>query len=605
MVPTTGAQPILPQFRRNASDDRLNEANRNRNNANRLFDSQNNCRGGVNVGTLKYYVGSELPVEWTAQHGCSNPNLKCDIILQYMCENPSSVLGGVRDGTTTETIPQNQNACRDGNCDVDYRFGRHETFKSYQYCQNRERNKGLFQASQQIRGDRNSAIYTRQNPTGNRYGYECTEERDYYPYWHPSEWKDIAVLTDSPERCAYYQANSQNVVDKGTCVNNVTGAYLSHNNPAACLAARIQVNGKWASGKWAASGKWNLPPPVCQAPARSRDNHLGNVMGGYTAHFNWTIPNDVNSRCTLRIRYNITTGDFDGWNTFSDKNDPNGRKVGIKGTAPTSFNRTSSPSDYPLANNPIVDFGIGIKLQLAVNTQQFFRTFQDRSHVFEIAQRPSCVNPLAKIKNLNVRGKRGNIVQTYPSTEYDFTPDRLEIDSNTLVHVQWSGSNTNPNNNDGQGKEGTDRHNLIQLMDNDLSRSYPMSVASSSLVADPFFAYLMSLTEPGHLGGNTRELDDAGTYFNAGLVPAPLPGRHNYMCTRNNNFSNRGQKALINVTPVPFNVALVSPSQGGQIFLRPNKVSTATSALLSTHVFVDFPPGVVATDVPVRFICDA
>ena len=564
-----------------------------------MFDSQNNCRGGVNVGTYKYYVGSELPIEWTAQHGCNNPNDKCDIILQYMCEAPSSLLGGVRDGTTTDTIPRNQNQCRDGNCDVDYRFGRHETFASYNYCETRERNKGLFLASQTLPGNRNSAIYTRQNPNGNRHAYECAEERDYYPYWHPSDWKDIAVITDSPERCAYYQANSQNVVDKGVCVHNVTGVYLSPNNPTACRALKPSAT---TSGKWVSTGKWNLPPPVCQTPDRSRDNHLGNVMGGYPAHFNWTIPSDLNSRCTLRIRYNISTGDFDGWNTFSDKSDTLGLKVQIKGNNRNTTN--TSPSSYPLANNPIVDFGVGIKLQLAVNTAQFSRTFQDRSHVFEIAERPSCVNPMAKIKNLNIRGKRGNIVQVYPSVEYDFIPDRLEIDSNTLVHVQWSGSNTNPNNNDGQGKEGTDRHNLIQLSNNDLSRSYPMSVASSSLVADPFFAYLMSLTEPGALGGNTRELDDAGTYFNAGLVPAPLPGRHNYMCTRNNNFSNRGQKSLINVSPVAYNVALVTPSKGGQIFLRPNKVSTATSAPLSTHVLVDFPPGVVAANVPVRVTCD-
>ncbi len=32
------------------SNNRLNEANNNRNNANRLFDSQNNDRGGYNVG---------------------------------------------------------------------------------------------------------------------------------------------------------------------------------------------------------------------------------------------------------------------------------------------------------------------------------------------------------------------------------------------------------------------------------------------------------------------------------------------------------------------------------------------------------------------------
>ena len=30
----------------------------------RLFDSQNNNRGGYNVGSLYYYVGSKLPIEW-------------------------------------------------------------------------------------------------------------------------------------------------------------------------------------------------------------------------------------------------------------------------------------------------------------------------------------------------------------------------------------------------------------------------------------------------------------------------------------------------------------------------------------------------------------
>ena len=74
---------------------------------------------------------------------------------------------------------------------------------------------GLFTADQKLAGER--SIYTRQNPTGTRRGYECPEERDYYPYWHPTEWKDIAVLTSEPSRCEYYTKESFNVKPKGEC----------------------------------------------------------------------------------------------------------------------------------------------------------------------------------------------------------------------------------------------------------------------------------------------------------------------------------------------------------------------------------------------------
>ena len=72
---------------------------------------------------------------------------------------------------------------------------------------------GLFTADQKLAGKQ--SIYTRQNPTGTRRGYECPEERDYYPYWHPTEWKDIAVLTSDVSRCEYYKKHSYNVEPKG------------------------------------------------------------------------------------------------------------------------------------------------------------------------------------------------------------------------------------------------------------------------------------------------------------------------------------------------------------------------------------------------------
>jgi len=61
----------------------------------RLFDSQNNDRGGYNVGSLYYYAGSILPLEWTNQHSCGDPNNHCNIVFQYMCDSR------LRDGATT------------------------------------------------------------------------------------------------------------------------------------------------------------------------------------------------------------------------------------------------------------------------------------------------------------------------------------------------------------------------------------------------------------------------------------------------------------------------------------------------------------------------
>lgn len=41
------------------------------------------------------------------------------------------------------------------------------------------------------------------------------------------------------------------------------------------------------------------------------------------------------------------------------------------------------------------------------------------------------------------------------------------------------------------------------------------------------------------------ELDDAGTYFDLGPRTITGTGTYHYMCSRNNNFSNRSQKGRI------------------------------------------------------------
>lgn len=55
----------------------------------------------------------------------------------------------------------------------------------------------MFTADQNL--GRRGAISTRQNRNGNRFGFEVPEERDYYPYWAPTPWNDIAIMVSDNE----------------------------------------------------------------------------------------------------------------------------------------------------------------------------------------------------------------------------------------------------------------------------------------------------------------------------------------------------------------------------------------------------------------------
>ncbi|KAF0977879.1 hypothetical protein FDP41_003201 [Naegleria fowleri] len=531
--------------------------------------------GGPDVitPTMYYYVGSVLPIEWTTQHSCGFRNTFCNLVIQYMCDDTSP---GLRDGTpqsetdsATDTIDEKNNN--------NTRYGMHEPMEYYKKCSTRRRNNGLYLADQKQQNPgfllpTSPATHTRQNANGARHGWECPEERDYYPYWHPTPWKDIAIFTHNTSMCEWYQANSENVVGRYECLTN-DGKPTVYNGEQDCISE---------GNLWVLSKPHKLNPPECLSTdlISTRDNHLGSAVDVSSqttttqsitpqlARYHWMIPNDVHERCVLRIRYNITTMEFHPFETDSKSNYPN----------------------HPLRQDPFETFGYPSYISLAINTNQYGRTFQDRSYVFRIKARPPNIPAWATIYNLNIRGKRGNIVQTFPSTEYDFVPNYLEAKGGDYLHIQWTGSDYNPqrNPNDAEGAPNTgDRSNLVQA--DFAGQNFPRNMSRVTMFLNndgkPDYEFIIRLAFLDQNIYNTSECMDwqslldknggnknkaeqdinncaklnnapNGPYFDGGLHELKANGVFAYMCTRNNNFSNRSQKGLLVVTGAKFNGAV-------------------------------------------------
>ncbi len=165
------------------------------------------------------------------------------------------------------------------------------------------------------------------------------------------------------------------------------------------------------------------------------------------------------------------------------------------------------------------------------------------------------------------------------------------------MHIQWTGSNTHNNGGGGgdgqagaagQGKDGTDRTNFVQI--NTMNENFPLpyetcdiwnslhllgTLNSSLSASGPYLAitplgpkdlalYFASsgfyqCVQTNMCGPNSFESLN-GTQLDADLngAPASFPGAlvqfrasrrvFNYMCSRNNNFSNRSQKGRITVS---------------------------------------------------------
>jgi len=673
------------------SNNRNCETNQNRQNGQRLFDSQNNDAGGyacpraqpfacykyqgdnaakatcnAKTGTVSkaqpnnlnvdddldytimermyYVVGSTLPLEWTAQHACGpNSKVHCDIVVQVACENRGPIdassaeilknrmayttlsddCGGggtlchPRDGTPTQNNDNNNPQLEETATTTipydpadqdDYRYGRHETYQFYKKCRHTSRNKGLFIADQDVNG--NDATFSRQNPNGdgnnaeNSNGLECPEESEYYPHWAPSPWMDVAYLTSDISKCPDIEANSQNVAPKWYCDCSQTNGNLcgANDNNGQQNFNKIPITKEecenppanantLVAGVWTMVPPRGIPPPVCQLGQFSRDNHLGNVQGdGYAANFNWTIPEylaDYDS-CTLRVRYNISSGDA--------------LDVSVSGNSTFNGEQNSPIIDRDEQEEKSYRDVLGSKLGIAINSDQIGRTFQDRSYMFSVKPRTEefageCESDSTEIINMNVRGKRGNIVQVYPSVEYDFVPNKLTVTEDDCLHIQWTGSDYNPNRNPNNGEGGppdptnenaarSDRHNILPMVSptntvGSLS-TYPKNwnaaddktswnmlslteqqwkydlVYAKQAIDDPEICQTLDQIK-NRAGNNNRQDNERdfancakinaarSPYLDAGVIKAGVKGNYAFMSTRNNNFSNRQQKGYITI----------------------------------------------------------
>jgi len=196
--------------------------------------------------------------------------------------------------------------------------------------------------------------------------------------------------------------------------------------------------------------------------------------------------------------------------------------------------------------------------------------------VFKISQRsslPASVDQSATIWNVNVRGKRGNIAQVRNCLEYDYVPNILNLNVGDWVFFQWCGSDYNNNGNSGEGRDGTDRNNVVAINTNNYGINVPLNATNSNNTNVFSTADLLALAwigqQPSQCYDTVQSLttqrasneDPMSCHFlngprQPGVTYMPTGyfeyfaqvingGTINFMNSRNNNFSNRSQKGTI------------------------------------------------------------
>jgi len=261
-------------------------------------------------------------------------------------------------------------------------------------------------------------------------------------------------------------------------------------------------------------------------------------------------------------------------------------------------------SEYPaeIATNAAYRLGVQI------NTYEYGAVFQDRSYVFSILPPPSSGDCAGRfIWNLNIRGKRGNIVETFPAVEGDFVPTELYVTDADCIHVQWVGSDYNPEENDNNAYGGppcpqnldngrADRHNMVQtyyasaqlpiksfdydfqMFQMDRARKLQLAFINQPIddVSNCYpIEQIWAMSQRAQTSGNTEFIDQNGNnymdqnndrdrywrncgklsgaktpYFDGGLFRPGALGMWTYMDTRSNSFSNRQMIGMMFVQSV-------------------------------------------------------
>lgn len=520
------------------SNNRLNENTAENKNPKRLFKSNNHRRGGYNRPDAtknanereyipQFLSGSYLPIEWGQVNGCKD----CEVIIQGMCGEH------LQNGQTSDKYNFETPDNLDDEAEMlenflgNKNFGMHEDISHFLRCSLAEKSIGRMKMDQ--------------------YGFECEAERKSYPFEFYSGWFDIFHLTNTGEcvessaaqpLCVERNGGKYNYRMKNSdlCDGEMFDFYspveiLQNINEKDC-GGDHRVFGYYLTSELAASQE--KPKKKClqlHSPKRCSQNFkttpgiLGNSLSGQLPSVTWQLPVvEKPVSCVVRLRYKIKI--------FED------------------FGPDASREEI----------------------------FQDRSHVFQIIPRPSEVLPTERVYNLNVRGKRGNIVQVYPAVEYDFTPNDLKVMKNDLIHIQWWGSNSHNNKppgangqtgDDGQGKSGTDRSTFTPILSS--YHNFPIPFENSTFWKEVDWIWSSTDHKPEagtiedlaiyfatsgfydcreNCRNSPKEEDDFDSLMNNS--PASIPGHiirmkeintYQYMSSRNNNFSNRSQKGKIQV----------------------------------------------------------